>query len=161
MFLSRGIFTCFPGHFDPFLNHVKQIPQILISISQSLDMIPHPNDQNRTASLIETTKPIFSWRMYLRQDLLFLRNLIRFIFLIPLDPIPPHLNNFLLLELSGNTKSGNSMNFSVETFLFSNVTILFLEDIDHFLLVGLHLSQLAIGNFERIKGSWTFHCCSL
>ena len=45
------------------------------------------------------------------------------------------------------------MNFSVETFLFSNVTILFLEDIDHFLLVGLHLSQLTIGNFKRIKGS--------
>ena len=91
--------------------------------------------------------------MYLGQDLLILRNLIRFIVLIPLDPIPPHLNNFLLLELSGNTKSGNSMNFSVETFFFSNVIVLFLEDIDHFLLVGLHLSQLAIGNFERIKGS--------
>ena len=147
------MFTCFLCHFDPFLDHVQQISQILVSISQSLDMIPHANDQNRTASLVKTTKPIFSRRMYLGQDLLLFRNLIRFILLIPLDPVPPHLNNLLLLELPGNTESGSSMNLGVEPFLFSNMTILFFKNADHLLLVGLHLSQLTVGNFERIKRS--------
>lgn len=104
-FLNRIKDTCFPGHSDPLFDHIEQIPQILISSCKPFNMISHSDDQNWTACLIITTKPVFPRSMYFLNNLFFFRDEIRPVILIPLNPIPPHLNDLFFLELPRNTKT--------------------------------------------------------
>jgi hypothetical protein len=83
--------------------------------------------------------------MYLSYDLLVLRNLVRSVVLVPLDPVPPHLDYFLPVELSRDAEASNCVNIGVKVPLSLKGLILSLEDLDDLLSVCLDLSQLAVG----------------
>jgi len=80
-------------------------------------VVPHPDHQNRAAPLVEPTISVLARGVDLRDDLLTLRNLVRSVVLIPLDPVFPHLNDLLPLELPGNAESSDSIDIGVEVLL--------------------------------------------
>ena len=125
-------------------------------------MVPHSDDQDGASSFIIATEPILAGGVNFRDDFFLFGDLVRPVIFIPFDPIPPHLNDLFFLELSSNTETCNCMNVSVELFLLLKAVELFPENADDFLLVGLHLCELAVGDEEGIGSFLVLHgCCCL
>ena len=98
--------------------------------------------------------------MDLADDLFLLGYLARFVVLVPLDPVPPHLDDLFLFELPGDAEPGGRVDVGVEVFLGGQLGVLLSEEVDHFLLVGLDLGELAVGDEEGV-GCGLLHCCSI
>jgi hypothetical protein len=88
--------------------------------------------------------------MYLPNDLLTLRNLIRSVVLVPLDPVPPHFDDLLSVELPSNTKASNCIYIGVKVLLGLEGFILRVEDRNDIFSVSLYLRQLTVSDKERI-----------
>ena len=88
--------------------------------------------------------------MDFRNNFLFLADLIWLVVFIPFDPLHPHFNNLFLLELSGNRKSGHSIDIGIELFFLGNMIELIIEDFLDNTLEGLNLGQFTVSDVEGI-----------
>jgi len=122
-------------------------------------VILHSNDQDRTSCFILAAVSIFARSVNFPYDLLLFRYLIRSVIFIPFDPISPHFDDLFFFEVSGYAESSCGVYVGVEVFLLCDMLVLLFEYIDHLLLIGFHLGQLAVGNEERVGVGCLFHCC--
>lgn len=52
--------TCLFGHLDSLLDHVDEVLEVLIRCGQSLDVVPHSDDEDGAASFVDSAKPVFA-----------------------------------------------------------------------------------------------------
>lgn len=115
-------------------------------------MILHANVENGAASFVMPAKPVLPGGMYLVNDLFFFRDLIRFVFFEPFDPIPPHLDYFFSLEFPSDAEPGYGVNICVEVLLGFELFELRPKDVFELLLEGLDLGQFAVCYEEGVRG---------
>ena len=90
--------------------------------------------------------------MDLRDDIFLFGNEVRFVLLIPFDPVSPHLNYLFFFKLSSNTKSCDGLYISVEILFTIQFAVLVFEYGKDFFPVSSNLCKLTISNKERIWG---------
>lgn len=114
MSLHRTISTCLRRQFDPLLDHVDQVPQVLVCCSQPHLVVLHSDDQNRAAGLIVPAESVFS-RAVDFVDLAFAFGyLIRSEFFVPFNPIAPHLDDLFSLEFACDGEPCHCVDVGVE-----------------------------------------------
>lgn len=149
-FLLRHKITSLLCKFVPLFNHVQQIPQVLVSSRQPLDMVPHPDYQNRTADNVLTAKPVLARLVNLANDGLISRYPVRPVLLIPLNPLAPLLDGLLAIEFPCDWEAGDGVDVGVEGLSLLDGLVLLGEDLLDFGLVGFDLCEFAVSNSEWI-----------
>jgi hypothetical protein len=136
--------------FVPLFNHVQQVPQVLVCSRQPLDMVAHPDHQNRTADNILTAKPVLARLMNLANDGLISRYPIRPVLLIPLNPLAPLFDSLLAVEFPRDWEAGDGVDVGVEGLSLFDGLVLVGEDLLDFGLVGFDLGEFAVSNSEGV-----------
>ena len=113
-------------------------------------MILHADDQDGTPSLVDPTKAILARSMDFGNDLFILADLIGLEALIPLDPLDPHFNELVLLELTGDAEASDSVYVGIEVLAVLEMLEFIIENVDDDLLLGLDLGQFAVGDTEGV-----------
>lgn len=102
-------------------------------------MVAHADDQDGTAPFVVAAVTILAGGVYFGNHFLLFGDEIWTVILIPLDPVGPHLDDFLLLELAGHREPSYGIDVGVEVFLFGDGGVVLAEDVHEFLLEGLDL----------------------
>ena len=116
----------------------------MIGISQTLDMVPHPNDQNWTTSFIFATKSILSRLMNLADNVFISCYFVWSVAFIPGYPLPPLFDDLFPIELPSYGEFGYSIYIRVEVFPVNDVCELFGKDFNHLFLERFDLCQLTV-----------------
>ena len=86
--------------------------------------------------------------MNLSDDVFLLRDLVGSVVLVPLDPVAPHLDDLVLVELTGDAETGNSMDVRVKGFALAEFRVFFAESVHNFLHRMNHINcYLLFSNF--------------
>ena len=77
--------------------------------------------------------------------------MVRLVFLVPFDPIFPHLHNLFSFELSCDGEFSDGVDVGIEVLAVSEILMLLSKYLKDFLLIGLDLCKLTIADEKRIR----------